>query len=113
MKRNEVKSGLSDSSGYIDKADTSLNWDYFGLSFGDLQAQHAYYIAFDDEVEYGDAVLEDRDDKDKSEDEKDHDEKDDYYYINSDYFSASRMTISLSETGAKITFANGSFCVED
>ena len=113
LKRNEVKSGLSDSSGYIDKADTSLNWDYFGLSFGDLQAQHAYYIAFDDEVEYGDAVLEDRDDKDKSEDEKDHDEKDDYYYINSDYFSASRMTISLSETGAKITFANGSFCVED
>ena len=111
LKRKEVKSGLSDSSGYIDKADTSLNWDYFGLSFGDLQAQHAYYIDFDENVAAGNAEF--RENGKKDEDGNDIDERDNYYYINPNYFSASQIEILLSQTGAKIAFANGSFCVKD
>ncbi len=111
LKRKGVKSGLSDSLDYINKDDTSLNWDYFGLFFGDLQAKHAYYIGFDDEVEYGDAEF--RETGAKDEDGNDIDERDNYYYIKPSYFSTSQITISLSETGAKITFTDGSFCVAD
>ena len=49
----------------------------------------------------------------KDEDGNDIDERDNYYYIKPSYFSTSQITISLSETGAKITFTDGSFCVAD